>query len=384
MSVLSTRVSGELIDDGRPVVVKSPVSFWMRVMGLPFAMAGVGMIVAYHQADERMPVAMPLVGVLFAIAGLGLLLHVSRCVIDPLRGAIEVTRGVIVPLWRRSLPFDQIDRVALFSYRASSGNGSNRIQYGVVAVPVGEQVEWPDPIRRGCWIYSSGSYSAARQWAERVCLLVRKPLEDRIDGISSVRSPDELNTPIAEIWRREGTPQTLDPPPADGRLKHEQRGDEIRVELPAGGLRGPAVILAVVLAAEVSSLGFFALFLFMTDLPLAGKLMFAGFLVLPIVIVAALLAWCVRGRTWLEAGPQGVTIVRRLGPRTRRVHFGAGALEEVIPLQGRPAGSLLRQMMGGCLVLRSDQQRETVGWGLSQDELQWLVSAIRWGLTHRG
>ena len=384
MSVLSPRVAGEPIDDGRPIVVKSPMGLGMRLLGLPFACIGLGLIAHHLRSGGTGDPMLPVVGVIFALPGLILLLHVSHCLIDPLRGTIETVRGVLVPWWRRSLSFDAVDRICLFSYRAPGNSGSSRIQYAVAAIPAGpKQSEWPEALRGACWIYASGRYPAARKWAERVARVVGKPLEERTDGVRSVRRADELNTPIAEIWRREGPAPTLEPPPADSRLKAEPRDDGLIVELP-GGLRGPTLILGVVLAAAISGLAMVAMALAMIELPLLFKLVFAAFAVAPIIVVGVLLAFFLTARTRLELDPDGVTVIRQIGPVPRRTRFEARQLEEVAIPQPSGEKMLIEQLVGGYVVLRGDRQRTTIGAGLSQAELQWLVAAIRWALTHRG
>ena len=381
MSTLPAHGSGVLADDGRTVVLRGGNSLLMRVLGTPFLLIGVGLVVGLAHSEGSVPPPAIAIGGLFALVGTCFVFHVSRCVIDPLRQTLEVQRGVFMPLWRRNFPFDAIDRVELIAYRVSSGRGS-RTQYGVRIEPAGS--DFGQPVRgRGVMVWSAGSYPAARKIAERIAGLVRRPLADRTAGTVHVRQPDELDTPIAELWRREGVPQRPSAPPGEA-LRAEIGDGRVRIELPPAGMRGPAVVFVIALVATVSTPFFVLGFLFSDGAPPWVVALYAGFTLIPVFVVASLLAWFAWGRTELRADPSGVTIVQRLGPFVRSSRLGAEELEEVFVRSAPENAPALAKLIGNALILRSDARTVQTAWGRSEAELEWLVSAIRWALTRRG
>lgn len=379
MAVASLNGSGARVgpSDVSPMVIPRPNAVLIRLLGLPFAV--VGGVILFLLPDDAPPVLKYAIGSLFLTCGLGLLLHISRCVLDPVRGTIEITRGVVAPLWRRVIPLDVIDHVEIVAYQASSGSGS-RTQYGVMVVPP-DASDGLRPTFRRCFVFSSGGYPAARQWGERIAAVVRRPLVDRTGATTSVRQPEELDVPVAELWRREGVPEQLEAPPADAGLQHQLERDRVVIDLPKTGVRGPAVVLAIGLAGVLSVPAIMYFFIFSSDLPVAGKVLFGLFLIIPELIVATLLAWFAAGRTRLECSPDGVTITRRLGPVTRRQRFTAQELEEVLVREVPPNAPPLAAAFGNSLVLRSDTQTAQIGWGLRPTALRWIRDALRWALT---
>lgn len=147
---------------------------------------------------------------------------IKRLAIDKQAGEIRLQIGFILPFYSRAYQIKKVKRIALLERYEKNrfANGSMRYNVRLVGIRNSTLLKSPGP-----WF--------ARQVAERLATTIGVPMNNRIYGKSSIRQPDELETPLLLRWRKSGTSFQLPAAPQSTGVRVKRDGDRTSIYLKA-------------------------------------------------------------------------------------------------------------------------------------------------------
>jgi hypothetical protein len=298
---------------------------------------------------------------LAALGGIAIVALRRVLVLDRRRGAVEVSRGFLVPHFSRSEPLEQFSRVSIHVGGQSSDRGVT------TAYPV--QLEGRDVKIE---IDEPGYWEPARNLGEEIASFVRLPLHD--PDRSGKVGPDDLDRTAG---RRDGHVNPVSQPRTLRCRIEEETDARLRVYIPNPDPQpfiGLCLLVGCFLLIPLSIDAFIPL--------LAGRRVDLADAAIPVFI----LAWVVFngvGAALTHGGGLEVTpaslrmsFLRPWGVRVLTIP--ASELEDLLILEPEMGGprSLLAYFSDGVLVARSDRESVRFGYGMKRNELAWLRAKI--------
>lgn len=303
--------------------------------------------------------------VVFGSAAVVLLLGRTWVTIDRTSGTVSVRRGLLVPLWGRERPLDDVKTVGLWK---ETRGGKN---YSYTAYPVA--LEGPDePVE----IEAPRKYDRARRRAEAVARFLDLGLEDASSGRTVFREPATLNESLRDRLRRTGRRPAMPEAPSGARSKVAVFGDEATFEIPLPWweTRLPLLIGLGILAA--AAIGAIAMRIDAGAEPAAeadGGPSVAAIIICAVAGAAFALPFIFMGlrsatsRQFLTVSPRTLRLERRspLGSTVKEI----------------PTDELEELTVGSAVVARSDRATVEFGRALERGELGWLKDVIEFVVT---
>ena len=193
-----------------------------RLLGVPMLLLGALCIKSgYDQA--KVPTLV--FGACLAVIAIVLLAERRLLVVDAQAGRLSSRRGVFYPFTLASFVLADVKHIGLVRYttnRYSGNTGQRKARYRLLVNGHADSC-----------LAELGNQWHARGVGERVCVALNVPFDNTVYGPHSVRQPNELDTSLAERWRRAGKAHERPSLPAGSQLVVDESGSDVLVSLPA-------------------------------------------------------------------------------------------------------------------------------------------------------
>lgn len=217
---------------------------------------------------------------------------------------------------------------------------------------------------------SGGQYQAARKTAEELARFLDLKLIDLSTGTPVVRSPDELDKPLAE--RLSGKEIEMPPPPHGMGLVFRAEGNSAVFELPQGRRALVGVWLLVAAGGPVA-----ALFIWpaVRDLGFGAATAITALAALVPFLIGMTGVYRLFIRERIVASPEGVRFERASPVSEKSEEIRAEKLEDLTLVED-PGRSRDLELTTTGLVARSDEKTLVLGRRLPPEELRWMKAVI--------
>lgn len=131
-------------------------------------------------------------GFLLFMSGLTMLAYINRLVIDIDAGILIHQRGLLLPIRSSVYELKKVKAVSI-SVKVIGKSDDERTIYPVRLSGIRDSV-----------LLKHGNPWYSRVIAEQIAIRIQVPMKNRVYGVTSTRSSDELDTPLLERWARDG------------------------------------------------------------------------------------------------------------------------------------------------------------------------------------
>jgi len=301
----------------------------LSVFGIPFLAGGVfaaligAQVIPVSNRSEVPAWVYPvifLMGLVFVAVG-GVLVFGRRwTTLDSGKGLVVKQSGLLAPMQKQQFQISDYDRVFL---RFEEGDSDTADRYPVTLQGKGGR---PDLA-----LSSTADYASSREQAGFIAGFLRLPLVDASTDHEVVIAPDQASTPAdqarpsADLGERAARPPFM-------RSQVEQSGGKVRIVVPGPGFR-PHLLLGFVLPAAILGWLIPGLleFFWKTHTPEYVQIFFVGFILLFFCLLPSIstvngIIRSIRGRTTIDAAPDGITIDEQAAWRNRVTFLPAGEI----------------------------------------------------------
>jgi hypothetical protein len=253
------------------------------------------------------------------------------------------------------------------------GSGKNRRTYYVVYVSA-----ICDEEQKPCEAAPLRDYCEARQVGEALSRFLNIPLCDYIAGGGLNRDPETLDWSIRERFTNEGRTPEFPELPNESKIKHVAEGHSHRLILPPRGLCFGTIIessLFAIGAIFLLPMAVGILYLLNTDKSLPSSISHGGTAIILIAIGLGALRlgrnlWdSINGHCEILVSRDRLVIESHGMLSVSTNEFSAEKIEEVLPA-----------MFAKELLIRSDEQKVSIGSGLDQSDLCFIRGCIEYAL----
>ncbi len=283
-------------------------------------------------------------GIYIVFAGSLLVFWVHRIKVDDLTNEVLLQKGLLIPLRVKRFPITRIRKITLReTYVKGSKNDHHAYTIHLSGIKDALVLNHRDP-----WF--------ARSIAERLAIALALPLDNRVYKKSSVRGPEDLDTPLIALWRKQGLSFSRPEPPEETQLGIRNEPDlfEVTIRAEHGNIK---FAIPVLIAFGVMD---FFMFLYAQYFPAVLFLFAVAF------SFNALLAFSGRSRLAITAD----RITFRQGLSLFRATMPLAELEEMI-------------VSTDGINLVGDHRAIWVHWGDSLQDSAYLEKVIPYELSQR-
>ena len=350
----------------------------VSLLGLPFLLAGCGVIVATVSGAFDGPPAVGIIfGCVFALVGTLIVFGRAGFEIDAKSRTYRKWYRLLMLTKETTGTLDGFGRVAIDREVRHSKNST----YTVYPIRLVGQEGKLD-------IEESRDADKARSDAEAIAKTLAMPLADRTGSEEVVRDAEHLDESLRERRRRTGeAPSELPEPPEGMKTQFHTEGKEMIMEIPPAGFT-PGALLCLLPAVIVPT--FVVLFFLrpmlrdFEKMPKPFLFIFVGFLgvffiLLPICVGVGMFLRVMRTRYTVSVSPKRLHVLTQGVFLSRSSQIPADDLEElhVAKLHGRQNSPMAK----ADIVARSDQTTIKFGGHLSAPEKEWIKAVMEQVLT---
>lgn len=281
------------------------------------------------------------------VMGLLLASYRQRLIVDPARQQIQRKRGFAFLLHCTTISTQGLSQLTLREKVIRSGK-SERTWYQLLADKTALICQLKDPLH-------------ARTVAETLAKVLLLPLDNHIHGVRSLRSPQQLDLPVAARWQAAHVRTELPAAPAHSRIEVVHSAAGTRITLPAEheNLKLVALLAAVVLAIGV----------LLYSLAKAEDLLFLTILFVPFLFFLLVAVLAFSGRSAIQLTASHITVRQGLSPFRKR-----------LPL--KDVEEFIKARDG--IILDGDKGSAWIHWAGSKEESHYLEALLAYELARRG
>ena len=375
--------------DRPDVLTKRRGGGWVSLFGLPFLIAGIGVIgfafAAPSSGGEPPPwfVIIPFGSVFVAVGG-AITFGRAGIIIDKASHTITTWWGLLAPMHKKTHALAAYDRVSVSREVRRSKNSTYTV-YPVRIESDDDRIsycEHQDPLK-------------SRQEAETVAKFLQVKMIDGSHGEEIVREPDQLDESLRDRAQRTGEALELPDPPANARTQCRVEGHTMTLTVPPRGMTLgslllfiPAIAIPLIVAAVMGPA------VFDDKAPEIFKIVFGAFfgvffLLLPLTAFAGLALANARRSYEICVSPDMLRVREQGLLRVKVTEISSDELEELILPLGPGAGRVnleqapkfIRNLFlatGKSPGILAVSDRATVNFarGLPRQELRWIHAVI--------
>ncbi len=347
----------------------------LMLFGLPFFLAGmaviVGSILSVGKEGFAALIGIPFGG-LFALIGGGLMFGRSSTTFDKRTGKLTSWSGALGIGSTTEYKLEEIKIVTLS--KEVRGSGKNRRTVYPVKLE-----GLPEPFE----LEASFNANDGRSLAEDVAKFLDLAMKDTSAGAEVIREAGTLDFSIRQRFEADGYVPELAPKPSNAKATHTAMGTTHKIHIPATGFHvGHYIQIGIgVFIGGFMGLGMIPVFLegdMPTGLRLVIVAVFGLFAAIPFLAVSGSAFSSAKSVTDIEVTPMKLIVNTKGLISTSRQEMAANDMEE-LEIAGRPTGgrpNVIAFFGGRSIMARSDEKTIAFGSGLSDEELDWLISIV--------